>query len=737
MAGIRMTGLISNMDTESVVKQLMEAQRTKVTKIENKKTKLEWTQDKWKDLNAKLYKLYQEQTSKLHLVSNYKTKSATSADESVVKVTADKTATDGTHSIAIKQLASSQYVTGKELEGNKVTSNTKLADLGEDNSIVGTKITINSAKGEKIIDVTESTTINDFVKACTSVGLNANFDEKQQRLFISSATSGADQAFSITSTAYLDGNASMLTAKQNLGSIVSSSDRSSVYDALNNIESIIASDNDPVSGKLILGDATARKNFVNGILEGSITRASINSITNADEKAAKLSIFDSVEKINTAVLNNATAKATAAITESEKSILKDNILDKIKNSDDGFYEVKINEGTPEEKVYRVDIPKKSELSNTYTNEDYEKMVDEAMQSTSMKELLKYNVENNSDLANKITEEQEAAKLSMKTNLKDFVSGTGAAPSDKLGILGIGNIKVDESGKVTSSAECAVVSAADCKAIYNGAELTSSTNKITANGITFEAISVSEVSSTDPLGYKSTSITISKDTDATYKMIKDFITEYNSILKELNDAYYADSARGYEPLTDEEKEAMTENQITLWEDKIKKSLLRRDGTVNSITSAMKQAMQSTVEVDGKKYSLSSFGIMTSKDYTEKGLLHIYGDKDDATYADKDDKLRKAIDEDPETVAKVFAGIVDNLHSALYDKMSKTSLSSALKFYNDKQMDKQVTKYKSDIKTMEDKLKVQEDAYYKQFAAMEKALAALQSQQSALAGLLGTN
>lgn len=731
MAGIRMTGLISNMDTESVVKQLMEAQRTKVTKIENKKTKLEWTQDKWKDLNAKLYKLYQEQTSKLHLVSNYKTKSATSADESIVKVTADKTAADGTHSIAITQLASSQYVTGNKLNtdknGNAITSKTKLADLSTDNSIVGTKITVKSAKGEKVIDVTESTTINDVVKACTSVGLNANYDEKQQRLFISSATSGADQAFSITSTSYTGTNTSMLAAKQNLGSIVSSSDRSSVYDALNNIESKMS----------ILGDETAKKNFVNGILDGSITKASINSITNAAEKAAKLSIFDSVEKINTAVLNNATAKATAAVTETEKSLLKDNILDKIKNSDDGFYEVKINEGTPEEKVYRVDIPKKSELSDTYTNEDYEKMVDEAMQSTSMKELLKYNVDNNSDLANKITEEKTSAIGSMVTNLESFVSGTGATASDKLGILGIGNINVDGSGKATSSASCAVVSAADCKAIYNGAELTSSTNKITANGITFEAISVSEVSSTDPSGYKSTSITISKDTDATYKMIKDFLTEYNSILKELNDAYYADSSKGYEPLTDEEKEAMTENQITLWEDKIKKSLLRRDGTVNSITSAMKQAMQSTVEVDGKKYSLSSFGIMTSKDYTEKGLLHIYGDKDDATYADKDDKLRKAIDEDPETVAKVFAGIVDNLHSALYDKMSKTSLSSALTFYNDKQMANQVTKYKKDIKTMEDKLQEQENAYYKQFAAMEKALAALQSQQSALAGLLGTN
>ena len=52
----------------------------------------------------------------------------------------------------------------------------------------------------------------------------------------------------------------------------------------------------------------------------------------------------------------------------------------------------------------------------------------------------------------------------------------------------------------------------------------------------------------------------------------------------------------------------------------------------MTTAMKNALQSVVEVDGKKYSLATFDIMTSKDYTEKGLLHIYGDKDDPTYSD---------------------------------------------------------------------------------------------------------
>ena len=93
------------------------------------------------------------------------------------------------------------------------------------------------------------------------------------------------------------------------------------------------------------------------------------------------------------------------------------------------------------------------------------------------------------------------------------------------------------------------------------------------------------------------------------MIKDFITEYNSVLGEMNKSYKAASARDYDPLTDEQKESMSDDQIEKWETKIKDSLLRRDSTLDGIINSMKNAMMSTVEVDGKKYSLSSLVIMT--------------------------------------------------------------------------------------------------------------------------------
>ena len=70
---IRMTGMFSGLDTDAVIKELVNAQRTKNKKTTDKKQKLEWKQEKWKELNTKLYKLYTDQVSNLRLQKNYLT----------------------------------------------------------------------------------------------------------------------------------------------------------------------------------------------------------------------------------------------------------------------------------------------------------------------------------------------------------------------------------------------------------------------------------------------------------------------------------------------------------------------------------------------------------------------------------------------------------------------------------------------------------------------------------------
>ena len=109
---IRMTGLISNLDTEGIIKELMGAQNLKKTKVENKITKLEWKQEKWKDLNTKIYKLYTDSLADMKTEGTYLTKKASSSNESKLKVSAGSNAAEGTHSVTVGKLASAQYLTG-------------------------------------------------------------------------------------------------------------------------------------------------------------------------------------------------------------------------------------------------------------------------------------------------------------------------------------------------------------------------------------------------------------------------------------------------------------------------------------------------------------------------------------------------------------------------------------------------------------------------------------------------
>ena len=311
-----------------------------------------------------------------------------------------------------------------------------------------------------------------------------------------------------------------------------------------------------------------------------------------------------------------------------------------------------------------------------------------------------------------------------TLTSDFTGDDGLAA---LGLMDIDTAKAKTNIKVDSADEIALVAASDAKVKVNGAVVTSSVNSVKVNGLTLD------LKGTTP-ALQPVTITVTNDSDGVYNKVKEFVKSYNELMKEMYDKYNAKSARGYNMLTDDDKEAMSEKQIELWENNIKDSLLRRDDTLNSLMSIFRNAMQKTVEVDGKTYSLSSFGVGTGA-YTEHGLLHIDGDAEDGLYASKDDKLKSAISSDPELVAKVMSGVFSEFYKTLSDKMSASSISSALTFYNDKQIQSQITDYDKSIKSWETRLTDLEEKYYKQFSSMESAMAKLQSQQSQLAGLLG--
>jgi flagellar hook-associated protein 2 len=155
--------------------------------------------------------------------------------------------------------------------------------------------------------------------------------------------------------------------------------------------------------------------------------------------------------------------------------------------------------------------------------------------------------------------------------------------------------------------------------------------------------------------------------------------------------------------------------------------------------MTVAMQKSFSVGDENVSLGTFGIQTlgflNAKENEQYAYHIAGDADDEDSSSKTDKLMKALNEDPDKVASFFSQLTQNLYTELDAKMKSTTMSSAYKVYNDKEMASEYSDYTKQIKKWEDKLHDMEDRYFKQFTAMEKALAQLNSSSSALTGMIG--
>ena len=269
---------------------------------------------------------------------------------------------------------------------------------------------------------------------------------------------------------------------------------------------------------------------------------------------------------------------------------------------------------------------------------------------------------------------------------------------------------------------------------NNAKFTSDTNTFKINNLTITAL--------EETGDKEITLTTSTDTSGIYDMIKNMITQYNKAVNDIDKYYNAESARKYTMLTDEQKEALSEEEVEEYENKIKSSLLRSDGTLSSLRMLFTEATSQGIEINGKTYHLSDFGIGTGSYFNtpdnEKHALHIDGDPDDTTTKDKTDKLSALIASDPDLVMNFFSKLSQDMYSRLSNvSKSVDGYRSYGNFYDDKKMKSDYDGYKKTIKTLEDKANDYEDKLYKQFSSMETALANLQKKSNALAGLLGTN
>ncbi len=715
---IRVSGLISGLDTDSIVQELVSAYATKKDKYTKAQTKLEWKMDAWKSMNSKIYGFYTTSLSNMRLTTNYSLKTSSVSDSSVAKVTASSTAVSGTQSLKVKELASSAYMTGgvvsnKTNPGEKVTGSTLLTDIGAE---AGGVISIGDTK----INIEAGTTVNNLIGQLKEAGYSANFDETNQRIFLSSNTEGAAGEFTLMAD-----NAAGLSTLQAVG-LFAVKDVNGEETAEMAKYRELAANNDGSEAYYVA------KSVVDMVDAGGLT---------ADEISDLEAIVEPYEENLAIVREYEAAQAAIAKFEEQQQIVTDyaatidTYLDKLTK------EKKTDDTGAESRVL-------------YTDEELAKMKEynEANANSTDADVIQKIEENKSILeAKEIYDKYEAAKA-YTTNADNIAAKDEATAlvnnADSTAAYNTAKAYVEDSSLkdnyvqaksllngnsiVSAGSDVARVSAQDAVIELNGATFTSANGSFSINGLSITAL--------EETGDEAVTITTAADSQAVYDKIKEFISKYNELLTDMDTAYNAASSGDYEPLTEEEQESMTDKQIEKWETKIKDALLRRDSTLGGVSSSMKAIMQSSFEIDGKMYSLSNFGINTlsyfEADVNERGCWHIDGDTDDSHVAGTTDKLMAAINSDPDTVVSFFQQLSTKLYNDLTKRMASSSTSSAYTVYNDKQMSKEYSEYNDVIDKWEEKLEYYEDYYYSKFAAMEKALSQLQSSTSALGGLLGT-
>lgn len=778
---IRLSGMSSGLDTEALVSALVSGYRTQKDNLVKAQTKLQWKQDKWNTMNTKIYSFYTGSLSTSRFSKNYNLKKAKISNSNYASVDASTSAVTGTQSLKVKKLATAGYLTGgvisadsSKTDSTKIKGDTKLSEISGMGSGSTGKLEVTAEGKTTSIQLSDDMTVNNLIIQLKSAGVNASFDETNQRFFISSKTSGTEHEFSLTAsdangktalsalgladtsidnidniiapyksivnnTSYVEDtvknryNSDVSSFNSNVGTYLSNIKSATASLKVNNYKSEYIKDFMDTAGEDGSGIVKARENLSNAMsdLENDLKNDTLSEAAKA-EKQARLQAVKGIISLADDTSTYDTAKKLQESNATEIKSLNSTIDSNTDSITAMYKEAGFGDGA--DSTYSIDaangkliIKEDSDMAKYVGTDgkiDTEKytydMAEAATSSDASSKINSYKTEaqEHLDYADKMVKAYETVKSATTDSDK-----TTAEYKAALNTLGVSS---DTSG---SSAKR--IYAQDSEIELNGATFTNNTNTFSINGLTITATALT--------GDNEVTISTENDVDGIYDSIKSFISDYNSLIKEIDTAYNAASAKGYEPLTSDEKSAMTDDQVKEWEDKIKTSLLRRDGTLSSISNMMKTDMLRSFNINGKAYSLSSFGISTAGYFSsgdnEKGVLHIDGDSDDSTSASNEDKLKAAIASDPDTVISFFSQLADNLYTDLGKKMQGTTMRSTFKVYNDKEMAKEYSDYTTKIKDKETEISTWEDYYYNKFSKMESALASLNSQQSSLSGYLG--
>ena len=726
----RITGLASNMDTDTLIKQTMKAQSQKYTKILQKRQVTEWRMESYRDVSSTLqtfYKTYFDSLSAKNIknVNNYSGYSSTYAaanSTDFLTVTPGANAKAGTYTISNLEVAkAAKLSTGssvtKVVEGAALT--TPISIDSKNNAF---EFTLNGVtKQFTLSNSTPTSTVQDYITEIQTK-LNENFGENRVRI---------DTSEGVTTLKF----------------VVNSTDIFSINKVYNRGAEDLFSTSPTEQNKFQLNDSNNKFTITIGSETKTIEIPAGAVFDNANSLAMiiELAVKDEIKGFGADAnisFSGTTGKVT--YTSTEPVIIQKTEVDA--NSALGFSSANLsNKIDLNSKVNSIADALSTNPGLTGTGNDIEFKINGKFFRFNSKEVSINDIikKVNADTTINATMKYDVTTNSFKVESRN----TGGA--DKLTVEDVTGDLMSALGVEGTS------NGTDASVIINGTKIVRPGNVITYDGLTFniknDFTSGDEV---DPI-----KVTIASDTSKTYDFIKEFVDKYNEVVQKLNSKLSEKVYRDYAPLTDEQKGVMSEEQIKKWEEKCKSGLLRNDSIISNTLSQMRLALYSAVEGTGA--TLSSIGITTSSNYEDKGKLVI-----------DEVKLKEALASKPEEVATLFtassdvtyyesinstnngaklrsqrykeSGIAQRLSDIIQDAIRTNTDSGGYKgtllekagIVGDRSeysslLAKELLRFDDDAYEMNKKLIAKENALYKKYAAMESAMSKLNEQSSWIA------
>lgn len=292
---------------------------------------------------------------------------------------------------------------------------------------------------------------------------------------------------------------------------------------------------------------------------------------------------------------------------------------------------------------------------------------------------------------------------------------------------------------------------DAEVTIDGKNYTSGKNDIIVDGINYKFLNVTT-------GGDPAKISVTQDTKAIVESVQKFVDSYNELLAKINLETRTDRPKAnkkvFDPLTDEEKKEMSEDQIKEWEKKGKTGLLYGDSMLSDITSSMRSMLSApiaglsnkhVITIDNKDRvvdynSAASIGLEVKGGWTEYGKLTL-----DA------EKLEQALQQDPEAAYKIFGtmssdgtesqGLAHRLDSVMKKAMEDVGAQAKDKqdmgshIGEDGYLFSKISTMESSLESMLKMMSTKEQNFYNKFNAMEQAVGNLQNSLNALSGIMG--